>query len=83
MLQPGTIGALTLHSDLMQRDMLTAVLTPRKSVACRVFGPVVTLKEWIQRKASGADVSGLDFKLMALQLLKVGLAFTCFMLHAS
>ena len=78
MLQPGTIGVVTLHSDLLQRGMLAAVLTPSNFVACRVFGPVMTLKEWIQRKAAGADVSGLDFKTIAFQLLEVSLAFTCF-----
>ena len=81
MLQPGIIGALTLHSDLMHKGMVVALLTVRKSDACRVFGPVMTLKEWIQRKAAGADVSGLDFKAMAFQLLEVSLAFKCLTFH--
>ena len=61
--------------------MLAAVLTPRNYFACRVFGPVMTVKEWIQRNVAGADVSGLDFKTMAFQLLKVSLAFTFFTFH--
>ncbi len=70
-----------MHSDLMQRGMLAAVLTPRKFVACRVFGPVMTLKEWIQCKAASADVPALDFKTITLQLLEVSWAFTCFTLY--
>ena len=45
-----------------------------------MFGPVMTLKEWIQRKAAGADVPDLDSKTITLQLLKVSAPVQCFTL---
>ena len=49
----------------------TAIWANANIAGCRVFGPAMTAKEWLERKAAGDAVPALHFKEFAFKLLKV------------